>query len=79
MMPICFKVEPDRYFFAGDHRLHSNDSRLWGTVHRDDILSKVSIIYWSWDFNGTWLELGDPATWRSRMCRSVSRPARCWL
>lgn len=58
-----FVVEPDRYFFAGDNRLNSNDSRYWGTVHRDDIVGKVSTIYWSWDFNGTPLELVSPSRW----------------
>ncbi len=67
-----FVVEPDRYFFAGDNRLHSNDSRYWGTVHRDDIIGKVSTIYWSWNFNGSWVELVNPSTWL-RLLRNHTR------
>jgi signal peptidase I len=59
--PVQFIVESDRYFFAGDNRLNSKDSRYRGTVDRDDILGRVSSIYW--DFNGTWLEFASPARW----------------
>ena len=55
-------VEPDRYFMAGDNRDNSNDSRYWGTVHRDDIVGRVTSLYWSWDFNGSSAELLNPAT-----------------
>ena len=58
-----FVVEADRYFVSGDNRDHSNDSRYWGTVHRDDIVGRVTKLYWSWDFNGTWIELLNPSTW----------------
>jgi signal peptidase I len=47
----------------GDNRDHSKDSRVWGTVHRDDMVGKVTTIYWSWDFNGSWLEVLNPMTW----------------
>ena len=53
-------VEPDHYFLAGDNRDNSNDSRYWGTLHRDDILGRATKLYWSWDFNGTFLELFNP-------------------
>lgn len=55
-------VEPDRYFMAGDNRDNSNDSRYWGTVHMDDILGRVTGLYWSWDFNRPSAELLNPST-----------------
>lgn len=55
-------VESGRYFMAGDNRDNSNDSRIWGTVHRDDILGRVTGLYWSWDFNGSPIELLNPST-----------------
>jgi signal peptidase I len=57
------RVEEGRYFMLGDNRDHSKDSRVWGTVHRDDMVGKVTTIYWSWDFNGSWLEVLNPMTW----------------
>jgi len=58
-----FAVEPGRYFVMGDNRDHSNDSRNWGTVALDDIKGPAFVLYWSWDFNGGWLELANPLTW----------------
>ena len=55
-------VEADRYFVAGDNRDNSNDSRYWGTVHRDDIVGRVTNLYWSWDFNRPSAELLNPST-----------------
>jgi signal peptidase I len=59
-----FVVEADRYFVSGDNRDHSNDSRYWGTVHRDDIVGRATKLYWSWDFNGLWTDLLNPVIWR---------------
>ncbi len=39
-------VEPDHYFVLGDHRESSNDSRVWGTVDRNDIYGKAVFVYW---------------------------------
>ncbi len=55
-------IEADRYYVAGDNRDNSNDSRYWGTVHRDDIVGRVTKLYWSWDFNGSSAELLNPST-----------------
>jgi signal peptidase I len=40
------KVPADQYFVLGDHRSSSNDSRAWGTVHRDYIYGKAVFVYW---------------------------------
>ncbi len=58
-----FSVEPGRYFVMGDNRDHSNDSRNWGTVRLAEIKGPAFVLYWSWDFNGGWLELLNPLTW----------------
>jgi signal peptidase I len=55
-------VEPGRYFMLGDNRDHSKDSRFWGSVRLAEIKGPAFILYWSWDFNGTWGELLNPVT-----------------
>jgi signal peptidase I len=60
-----FRVEPGRYFMMGDNRDHSNDSRSWGTVRFEEFKGPAFILYWSWDWNGSWGELLLPTTWWS--------------
>jgi len=55
-------VEPGRYFMLGDNRDHSKDSRFWGTVRLAEIKGPAFILYWSWDFNGEWVQLLNPLT-----------------
>ena len=40
------KIPPGQYFFMGDNRSSSCDSREWGTVPRRDLIGEVFAIYW---------------------------------
>lgn len=40
------RLPPNNFFVLGDHRRSSNDSRVWGTVHRDFIYGKAVFAYW---------------------------------
>jgi signal peptidase I len=40
------RIPPGRYFFMGDNRLHSCDSRDWGTVPRSSLIGPVVLTYW---------------------------------
>jgi signal peptidase I len=39
-------IPAGHYFFMGDNRASSCDSREWGTVPRSDLIGKVFAIYW---------------------------------
>ena len=59
------RVEEGRYFMLGDNRDHSKDSRVWGTVRMAELKGPAFILYWSWNFNGSWAEVINPMTWWS--------------
>ncbi|HET9288828.1 MAG TPA: signal peptidase I [Gaiella sp.] len=40
------RVAKDHYFVAGDNRIHSCDSRVWGTVPRSSLIGPVMLTYW---------------------------------
>ncbi len=46
-----FVIPENEYYTLGDNRDNSEDSRAWGSVHRDAIYGKAWRIYWSWDSN----------------------------
>jgi signal peptidase I len=56
-------VKPDRYFFVGDNRDNSFDGRRVGTVSADELAGPARLLYWSCNWNGSWLSLLNPLTW----------------
>jgi len=42
-------VPKGQYFFLGDNRSNSCDSRVWGTVPRSDLIGPVVLRYWPLD------------------------------
>jgi signal peptidase I len=62
-LPDPVTVEAGRYLMLGDNRDHSKDSRVWGTVRLAEVKGPAFVLYWSWDFNGSWAELANPVTW----------------
>jgi signal peptidase I len=40
------RVGPGRYFFLGDDRANSCDSRVWGTVPRSNLIGPALLTYW---------------------------------
>lgn len=54
-------VPEDNYFFLGDNRDHSYDSRYWGTVPRHFIKGRALMVYWSYGGetpDGSWAGWG---------------------
>lgn len=41
-----YYIREDEYFLIGDNRPRSTDSRVLGTFHREEILSKSILVLW---------------------------------
>ncbi len=53
-----YTVPEGQYFFLGDNRDNSNDSRFWGTVPADFIKGQALLVYWSFESDR------EPVEWR---------------
>jgi signal peptidase I len=40
------RIPPGEYFFMGDNRAQSCDSRVWGPVPRKNLIGEVFFVYW---------------------------------
>jgi signal peptidase I len=40
------KIPQGQYFFMGDNRVQSCDSREWGSVPRKNLIGEVFAVYW---------------------------------
>jgi signal peptidase I len=40
------KLSKDYYLMMGDNRNHSSDSRIWGPLHRDNVVGRAMFIFW---------------------------------
>ena len=41
-----FQIPQDEYFMMGDNRGNSQDSRYWGTLHKDRFVGKAVFLFW---------------------------------
>jgi len=67
----ALEIPADRYFFLGDNRDNSYDSRMWGTVQVTHIEGPAGLLYWSWDWTGSWLSLANPLTWWTNLTQRM--------
>lgn len=48
-----YTIPAGTYFCMGDNRDNSEDSRVWGTVPRENVVGRAMFVYWSLDMSGT--------------------------
>lgn len=53
-----YMVSENYYFMLGDNRRNSMDSRFWGFVPETNLVGEALLVYWSWDPDVAWSDLG---------------------
>ena len=48
-----FIIPEDNYFMMGDNRGNSQDSRFWGTLHKDRFIGRAVFTFWPFNRVGT--------------------------
>lgn len=54
-----YTVEKNYCFGMGDNRDNSDDSRNWGFIPWENVVGTPIFVYWSWDTNSSFSNLGD--------------------
>lgn len=46
VLNVTITLKENEYFVMGDNRLHSSDSRIWGSLPKDKIMGKALLRLW---------------------------------
>ena len=44
-----YQIPKDKFFFMGDNRDNSSDSRIWGFVPRENFMGTAEVIWATWE------------------------------